>query len=57
MTREGAGRIGEGEAFHRTSPDGGRGEKAVLHSPETMRFNAASKTTGKSAIVANHAIR
>jgi len=25
--------IGEGEAFHRTSPDGDRGEKADLHSP------------------------
>jgi hypothetical protein len=25
--------IGEGEAFHRMSPDGDRGEKADLHSP------------------------
>ena len=29
--------FGEGEAFHRTSPDGVRGEKAILHSPEVLR--------------------
>jgi len=26
--------IGEGVAFHRSSPDGDHGEKADLHSPE-----------------------
>ena len=29
-------KIGEGVAFHRSSPDGDHGEKADLHSPEKL---------------------
>ena len=35
--------IGEGEAFHRTSPDGNRGEKASLHSP--ARFTMITRSS------------
>jgi hypothetical protein len=34
--------IGEGGAFHRSSPDGDHGEKADLHSPETRDHHANS---------------
>ena len=35
--------FGEGEAFHRTSPDGVRGEKAILHSPEILRSRTGTR--------------
>ena len=35
--------IGEGEAFHRSSPDGNRGEKADLHSPARSRSSHREK--------------
>jgi len=49
--------IGEGEAFHRTSPDGDRGEKASLHSPAWITMKREPRWRERLAIVANHAIR
>ena len=40
--------IGEGEAFHRTSPDGDRGEKADLHSPARFTMIARYVTLTES---------
>ena len=39
--------IGEGGAFHRSSPDGDHGEKADLHSPENSRSSRVTRSCWK----------